>query len=268
MTNRRRSRKKTSNVKTIFLAIGFLVFLSCCAILLVRWWHGRGIFVERPTRIRYKNFGIHIPPHFPIHGIDVSKHQGIINWDLVKSMSDSGIKIGFAFIKATEGESLTDRYFDRNWEKARSVGLTRGAYHFFNPLKTGEEQAENFIAAVRLVPGDLPPVLDVETRGGISRSKLQGRVQAFLRIIERHYRVTPIIYTNVKFYDDVLGDAFDRYPFWVAHYLRYDSPRTTRTWSLWQHSERGLVNGIKGKVDFNVFNGDSLTFRSLLLPRR
>ena len=91
-------------------------------------------------------------------------------------------------------------------------------------------------------------------------------VKKWLETVEAYYHVTPIIYTNVDFYDQNLGSEFDKYPLWVAHYYQQEQPRINRDWTFWQHNDRGNVNGITYKVDFNVFSGDSLEFKSLLLP--
>jgi lysozyme len=69
----------------------------------------------------------------------------------------------------------------------------------------------------------------------------------------------------VDFYKNYLGQEFDDYPLWVAHYYEQRQPRINRDWSFWQHSDKGSVNGIISKVDFNVFAGDSLAFRELLI---
>src|SRR5690606_36306698 len=126
--------------------------------------------------------------------------------------------------------------------------------------------AENFIKRVNLDAGDLPPVLDVEQRNGVSKAQLKKEVKKWLDVVEQHYKVKPIIYTNVDFYKQNLGDEFDAYPLWVAHYYERRQPRIKRDWVFWQHSDRGRVNGITQPVDFNVFYGDSLDFRALLLP--
>ncbi|MFT3748692.1 MAG: GH25 family lysozyme [Agriterribacter sp.] len=215
--------------------------------------------------VRYSAFGIDIPVNYDIHGIDVSHHQDVIDWGEVKSMNIEEMRLGFAFIKATEGLINVDRMFKRNWFKAREEGVTRGAYHFFLATKSGKKQAENFIAQVNLEPGDLPPVLDVEQLYGVKPKDLRIRVKEWLTTIETYYKVKPIIYTNVDFYDHYLGKEFDEYPLWVAHYLQPQKPRIKRVWTFWQHSETGRVNGIDNRVDFNVFNGDSLAFQQLLL---
>lgn len=225
------------------------------------WWLQR-----RAKFIRYDAFGIEIPTNYSIHGIDVSKYQDIIDWESVKSMDVEGIRLGFAFIKATEGLGNRDRMFVRNWKKAKDHGVVRGAYHFFLATKNGRQQAENFIENVELEAGDLPPVIDIEQTYGVGETKLKERVKEFLSIVENHYGIRPIIYTNVDFYKQYLKDDFDEYPLWVAHYLQKERPRIHRPWSFWQHSETGRVNGIFSKVDFNVFNGDSTEFRKMLIP--
>jgi len=224
------------------------------------WWVSR-----RAAYVRYNQFGIDIPSDFSVHGIDVSKYQHVIDWTSVKAMSVEDIRISFAFIKATEGNINEDKYFKRNWKKAKLARLTRGAYHFFLPTKSGKTQAENFISSVDLEPGDLPPVLDVEQTYGVSSVKLRQRVKVWLDTVEDYYGVKPIIYTNVDFYKQHLDEDFDDYPLWVAHYIKKGKPRIYRDWHFWQYSETGRVNGIISKVDFNVFNGDSLAFKTLLL---
>lgn len=225
------------------------------------WW------MERKARfIRYEAFGIDLPTNYSIHGIDVSKYQDIINWESVKEMNVDNVRIGFAFIKATEGVGNRDRHFLRNWKKAREAGIVRGAYHFFISTKSGKLQAQNFIENVQLEPGDLPPVIDVEQTYGVGEKKLRERVKEFLDVLEVHYGVKPIIYTNVDFYEQYLEEDFNDYPLWVAHYLQKERPRIFRPWHFWQHSETGRVNGIFPKVDFNVFYGDSTEFQKLLLP--
>src|SRR5687768_14953240 len=86
---------------------------------------------EAPHYLRYREFGIEIPPDYGIHGIDVSKYQSYIDWEEVKMMQVAGVQIGFAFIKATEGINNKDQYFKRNWRKAHDAKVVTGAYHFF-----------------------------------------------------------------------------------------------------------------------------------------
>jgi lysozyme len=222
-------------------------------------------YINRPKFIRYPAFGIDLPVNFAIHGIDVSRYQRNIDWKAVKDMEDKKIKIGFAFIKATEGLGRVDNGFRKNWFKAKEALVTRGAYHFFISSKSGKAQAENFIETVKLSKGDLPPVLDIETANGASVDNIQQRVRDWLQMIEKHYKVKPIIYTNVDFYDNFLDGKFDDYPLWVAHYYVKEKPGIKRNWIIWQHNEKGQVNGIDAFVDFNVFNGDSASFKKMLV---
>ena len=225
------------------------------------WW-----LYKRAQFVRYPEFGIIIPESYPIHGIDVSKYQELISWEDVKAMQVKKIKLGFTFIKATEGIGNIDRQFRRNWKKSKEAGIVRGAYHFFLATKDGRMQAENFIKCVDLEPGDLPPVLDVEQTYGMTADVLKREIKEWLEITQTYYGVKPIIYTNVDFYKRNLGSDFNDYPLWVAHYYQPNQPRIKRDWLFWQHSEEGRVNGILSKVDFNVFGGDSLEFRSILVP--
>jgi lysozyme len=239
----------------LIVAVLFMIF-----IVGYDWW------LERKAHfVRYPEFGIDIPVNYSIHGIDVSKYQNVIDWTSVKDMKVNNVRVGFVFIKATEGLANEDAFFKRNWKKAKNAGVTRGAYHFFLATKSGKEQAENFISAVNIEPGDLPPVLDIEHAYGVPSDILRGRVKEWIGRVQDYYGIVPIIYTNVEFYRQFLKDDFDKYPLWVAHYLQRERPRIYRDWSFWQHSEDGRVNGIFTKVDFNVFNGDSSEFRKLLV---
>jgi len=212
----------------------------------------------------YKEFGIDLPANYEIHGIDVSHHQGKINWPMVKSMESQNVRIGFVFIKATEGYQLVDKSFTDNWFQAGLLGIPRGAYHFFIPGKSGALQAANFIKHVPKEAGTLPPVIDIEQRYKIAPAVFRKELQEMLDSLEDYYKQRPIIYTYASFYNDYLEGHFDHYPLWVAHYFELKSPRTHRDWLFWQHSEQGHVYGIKRLVDFNVFSGDSSDFKQLL----
>lgn len=215
--------------------------------------------------MHYKDFGIDIPINYSVHGIDVSRYQDAIDWPDVKAMRKNNISIRFCFIKATEGSDDVDKRFKRNWRTAKETGIVRGAYHFFNPYKDGSTQAKHFIETVTLQSGDMPPVLDIEQLSNVPKQILQQRISVWLMMVEKHYKIKPVIYTGADFYQKYLADKFDDYPLWVAHYLVKDKPRVKRNWSFWQHSEAGHVNGIDAYVDFNVFNGDSTDFEQILL---
>lgn len=254
------SRKQKARLRKFVFTFIAAAILATGVWMAVQWTKYR-----KAKFTRYPAFGIAIPSGYEIHGIDVSRYQQMIAWEEVQAMNVAGIRLGFAFIKATEGIGSVDPQFGRNWKRSASNGIIRGAYHFFIGSKDGRLQAENFIRKVELEKGDLPPVLDVEQLNGVSPASLRKEVKEWLDIVGSHYGVTPIIYTNVDFYKKNLGKEFDAYPLWVAHYYEPEQPRINRGWVFWQHSDEGRVNGIRAAVDFNVFIGDSLEFNELLL---
>lgn len=228
-----------------------------------RWMRDIG---DDPQYRTYKSYNIRIPSGFTMHGIDVSYAQGKIDWKKVRSMQEDSVRIGFAFVKASEGLTLVDPYFKRNWREAPKVGIPCGAYHFLRPKKNGLWQARFFLQNVNIEKGDLPPVADIERLDGTSPEKMRKELKAFLEHIEKKTGVTPIIYTNLTFYQDYLSGYFDDYPLWIAHYYQPKLKiRGNINWRFWQHSDIARVNGINHAVDFNVFKGDSLAFDGLLV---
>jgi lysozyme len=253
------AKKRKRSSSAYLFKIFFGLVLSCVVI------YYAVDFFNPPTNVFYPGFQIEMPPGYLIHGIDVSRYQGTINWKAVKDMEDGGVKIGFAFIKATEGVGNVDEQFRRNWLKCEEQDICKGAYHFFIAGKSGKKQAANFIEMVSLQKGDLPPVLDIEQPYGVAAPEIKKEATDWLQAIEKQYGLKPVIYTNIDFYTNYLQHDFDEYPIWIAHYLQPQKPRIERKWSFWQHNEAGRVNGIRSTVDFDVFSGDSLDFRDFLV---
>ncbi len=259
MARRKISKKKAVNkaliiITAIVAALGIYIFIA---------YNARQ--KDEARFALYPDFGIELPLGYKIHGIDVSSYQGSIHWPAVAEMQDQDVTIKFAFIKATEGLKMVDRQYKRNWQKAKEANITRGAYHFFIATKSGRLQAQNFVKTVKLQPGDLPPVLDVEELYGVRPDSMRSRVSAWLKEVEKAYNVKPVIYTGASFYKNFLGHDFDEYPLWVAHYFVKEKPGVADGWSFWQHNATGKINGIRTRVDFNVFSGDTLLFKSLLI---
>lgn len=220
---------------------------------------------EDPGYRTYNSFNIKIPKGHVIHGIDVSYYQGKIDWKQVKAMKEDDVAVKFAFIKATEGMFNVDPYFQRNWREAPKAGIICGAYHYFKPKKSGLWQAKFFLQTVKFEAGDLPPVVDIEELNGVSSAAMRLELQVFLTHIERKTNVKPIIYTGLSFYKDFLKGYFDEYPLWIAHYHQPRLKMSASDWHFWQHSDKAKITGINHVVDFNVFNGDSLKFDSMLI---
>jgi len=188
---------------------------------------------------------------FQVHGIDLSHHQTRVSWPTIADQN-----ISFAFVKATEGETHTDSLFHHNWQQLKKVGILRGAYHFFRPGKSALHQALNFIHSVKMEVGDLPPVVDIEVADGVADATTILRLSSFLNIIEAHYGIRPIIYTNQKFYSRYISGHLEDYPLWIARYGKA-GPRLDygQRWTFWQYGNRGRLAGINGDVDLNVFHG-------------
>jgi len=199
--------------------------------------------------------------HYPVRGIDVSHHQGPIDWDRV---ARSGI--AFAFLKATEGGTHVDEDFRENFESARKAGIAVGAYHFFTFCKTGAEQAANFIAVVPHESGTLPPVVDIEFGGNCAtRPTLEAFAKElgdFLTQVEQGFGQPAIVY--------IAGDAVGAYSSAVPVRARWVRsivwPPFGQDWLIWQYHNAGHVDGIDGIVDLNVLQGDRQTLAALLKP--
>ena len=216
----------------------------------------------------YKHFGIRVPGNFSVHGIDVSRYQGRIDWKRVASMKVNDIQIDFAFIKATEGSWMRDPQFPSNWRNAGRTRIIRGAYHYFLPNISPKDQARIFTKTVKLKPGDLPPVVDVEETRGMTPEQVRRYTLLFCQLLEKKYGVKPIIYTGRDYYKNHFADQkeFNPYPFWIAHYHvpELEMP-DKRIFTFWQHNNTGTVNGINENVDFNVFNGNREALERLLI---
>lgn len=212
-----------------------------------------------------KEYGVCLPSGFLCYGIDVSHHQGRINWNQVATSSQAnGYPIRFVIMKATESSTFTDPEYLDNIRQARAVGFVCGVYHFYDPGVSPDKQAEHYINTVKLQKGDLVPVVDVE-RTGRSSADLQRDLLAFIKALETHYGAKPIIYASAKFRKRHLSNqAFDSYPFWVAHYYVV-RPETSKPWMIWQFTDHSSVYGIGGYTDFNVFRGTEADFNSLRL---
>ncbi|MEP6617023.1 MAG: GH25 family lysozyme [Ginsengibacter sp.] len=251
-------KKKKSLLRDVARILFVLLLLLMASYFIIT-------FLSKPPHIKYPAFGTDIPPNYAVHGIDVSHYQRLIDWEDVRDMQVKDIKIGFVFIKATEGIENVDDQFRRNWLQAEEMKIVKGAYHYFIAGKSGKLQARNFIQIVPLKKGDLPPVLDIEQISGNALPDLRKEIKKWLDEVEGHYGIKPVIYTNVDFYNNNLKGSFDEYQLWIAHYLQPEKPRLQHKWMFWQHSESGRVNGIKAPVDFNVFSGDSIDFRNSLI---
>ena len=207
---------------------------------------------------------------YTVYGIDVSHHQGTIDWELLRNQATiDGQPLSFAFIKATEGSDIVDSRFQQNFSAALQYGIMRGAYHFYRTGTPAKKQAEHFIRQVRLETGDLPPVLDVEVKpADVSIEDFRQGILEWLIRVEQHYKVKPILYTYYSFRQQYMNDSvFNLYPYWIAHYY-VDSVRYQGPWAFWQYSDKGLLPGIKENVDLDLFRGSYVELQCLTIGYR
>lgn len=206
------------------------------------------------------------PKGYEIRGIDISHYQGEINWEKLSNAQIEHCPIRFVMIKATEGSTQVDETFQENFKNARYYGFIRGAYHFWSNQSSAREQAYFFLKKVHLKDGDLPPVLDVEHKpADMSVEDFQREILTWMHIVEDKYHVKPILYTYYKFKQQYLNTSvFDDYPYWIAHYY-VDEIEYEGEWKFWQHTDAGHLPGIKGSVDFNLYNGSYYDLKKLCI---
>ena len=264
---KRKSRKKKIAKKWEVPIWLYYVLMGVTVVLFAVVFY---FFFIRPYSYRWKPcygmkaYGVCMPYGYQVHGIDVSHYQGEIDWNMLKQTRSARFPVCFIFMKSTEGGDFADKNFQTNFDSARAHGFIRGAYHFYNPKTDPVKQADFFINTVKLEKGDLPPVLDIEKKGKDSK-KLQNDLKIWLRKVEAHYGVKPIIYASYKFKTKYLTDSvFNAYPYWIAHYY-VDSVRYEGDWKFWQHTDVGTLPGISGQVDLNIFNGSLASLDSLLI---
>ena len=189
------------------------------------------------------------PPARPLRGVDVSHHQGEVDWQRVRRD-----RIGFAYLKATEGSGFTDPLFRDSARAARSTGLRVGGYHYFSLCSPGAPQAEHFASVLDAAPArSMPPAIDLELLGNCSdpppRPVLLDQVRAFIDVVERRTGQEIVVYAYPEFETRYrFADALDRRQ-WVR---RIGDRPPTRDWFIWQKDDQAVIDGISGPADLNL----------------
>ena len=193
------------------------------------------------------------PANTQFDGIDISKHQGSIDWAELKKNS----KIKFVYIKATEGSDYIDPRYQENIRNARKHGFKVGSYHFLSTRSSATTQFKNFIATAKREDQDLLPVIDVEKLSPWTSQQLRDSIKVFADLLEDYYGCKPMIYTSEKFFTKNLGRAFADYPLFIAKY-NSNQPNIGYKWIIWQFADNGsfkpAVKGNYGEVDMSRFN--------------
>jgi glycosyl hydrolase, family 25 len=268
-TSHTKRKRKTVRSRRSFLHRypRWAVALGAVVMIVLYIWCFYYFFVS-PTGFRWRALygDAKYPEGYEIHGIDISHYQADIDWGQLSNAMIKGCPVRFIIMKSTEGVGKLDEAFYENYQSAGDYGFIRGAYHFWSTKSSAREQAYYFLDKVHLNEGDLPPVLDVEHKPkDQSLEDFQRDVLTWLHIVEDKYHVKPIIYTYYKFKQSYLSaPVFDDYPYWIAHYyvdkIEYKGP-----WKFWQHTDAGRLPGIKGYVDFNIYNGSFYDLKRLTI---
>ncbi len=208
------------------------------------------------------------PEDYAVHGIDVSRWQGDIDWVKAKNAG-----VAFAWIKGTEGGDHVDPRFVDNWVAAREAGVPRGAYHFYYFCRPVEEQIAWVKEVIPVDPQALPIVLDMEWNAHSKtckerpeRSKVHRDMKTFLDEMEAHYGKRPVIYSSVDFHRDRLVGAFKGEQFWLRSVASFPNNiyEQRNDWTFWQYTAEGRVPGVPEEVDRNAFFGTKSQFRDWL----
>lgn len=279
-TSRRRT-KRTSSVKkknvswTKWIILSLIIFSTFIYIYAkkdeILYYLGfevyKGRLTEKEQKIENKRISNIVNDHHDkTFGIDVSQYQGNIKWDILEA-PDELFEIKFVIVRATAGASKVDRKFKKNWKSLTASPYLQGAYHYYRPDENSTLQANNFINTVHLRKGHIPPILDIEKMPkGQSVERMKEGLKNWLKLVENHYRVKPIIYTGEKFYEDFLKDDFSEYKFWIANYNPWKK-QINENFLMWQFSEKAVLIGVDENVDVNVFNGTVSDLKEICLKK-
>lgn len=236
MARRRKRSKRRSKYILLFL-LGSV--LSACIYFYYE-------YTKKFTTPQELNLPV-IPEGYNSYGIDISRYQGDIDWDLFMEKSDT--LISFIYCKATEGINHVDRKWESNRKALRELNLLHGCYHFFRPEGDAIEQAEHFLRYYSDMDQELPPVLDSEIE--TSSEELILNMKKWLAHVENATGRRPIIYTSNHIYTTKFKDKFSGYKFWIANYNPGGPEASDESIVMWQYTDKGSVPGIYGPVDMN-----------------
>ncbi len=235
----KRKGKKNYMVYVLFVIVGCIAYVLLTTDILRNKLEKSAVLPEN------------VPSGFCSFGIDVSHHQGKIDWEFLLKENKYDSIVKFVYCKATEGATFVDKRWQENTKKLLEYRLPHGAYHFFTPLSDPIEQAEHFLRHWKDHELSMPPVLDVEVEFS-SNEKLIQAMKQWLQIVEEKSGFQPVIYTSLHFYKTKFKDEFKAYKFWIAFYnIKGDFLDDERI-IHWQFTKDGELPGIDYKVDFNV----------------
>ena len=187
-----------------------------------------------------------------VHGIDLSHYQGEVFWETV----GENTKMAYVYLKATEGGDRIDERYENNIILAHKHGLKVGSYHFYRPKTEQVKQLENFMTQCRPGEQDLIPMIDIETKGGLSTEAFCDSLMKFLDLVEKAYKQKPLLYTYTNFYNKWLVGKIPQYPLMIAQY-KDEEPvlADDKEYIIWQYTCKGRIVGVKGYVEKSRFMG-------------
>lgn len=188
-----------------------------------------------------------------IHGIDMSHYQGEVFWEAV----GENTKMAYVYLKATEGGDRIDHMYEQNIKLAHRYGLKVGSYHFFRPKTELAKQLKNFMTQCRPGQQDLIPMIDIETKGGLSTEAFCDSLFKFLDMVEDAYKQKPLLYTGTNFYNRYLCGKLGDYKLMIAQYTTQEPIlNDDKDFIIWQYTGKGHINGVNGYVDKSRFMGN------------
>ena len=257
---RRRSRKGRNN-KNKWVWVGAIILaLAIILIIDLKPWHKHHDTISDQWPFHDLTKG---PYSKDFEGLDISRHQGKIHWD---ELVDENPQLQFVYIKATEGSSIVDPFYKRNFDEAKKHDLLVGSYHFLTRRTSMAKQVDNFLSNINLQAQDLLLLVDIEEDGtrGWSRSIIQKNLAEFIRLVKERTGVSPMIYTNEAYYHLNLYPEFNHYHLFIANYNLAPELGTAK-YDIWQSSKRGRVRGIWNYVDINQLR-EGVTLEDIKQP--
>jgi lysozyme len=238
------SKKKKKSNTPLYLGIGILVLV----IIGILWFTQED---EEKTKAEIEKLLIELPKGYKSSGLDVSHHQGKINWNKLINQVPFDTLIDFVYCKASEGSTHTDTQWESNRRQLNDLGVRNGAYHYLNTTSYSIPQAKHFLDVWKMREIDLPPVLDVEQEAETDEI-LINNMYDWLEYVERNSGMRPIIYTSYTFYKKKFQHEFQDYQFWIASYDQDPKALSDKRIVHWQFTDKVELPGIDEKVDFNV----------------
>jgi lysozyme len=198
---------------------------------------------------------------YDVRGIDLSLHNGMINYEELDSLD-------FVFLKVTEGGNWTDQTFLKHYDAFRERDVAIGAYHFFRFDVDGQKQANHFLTHLQGKEFQIPLVVDVEQENNpmVPRDLVVTRLRAFMKEVKRQTGIKPTIYTNGTGYSDFISEDFSDYTLWLS---------STNTWrpalmdcTFWQFNIDADLMAITHRADLNVFRGSRKEWEGYLAENK